>query len=233
MNQNLMFSGINQFDSLCGCFDNICVLSMGLCFPYCLFGRTYKLSGFGGCLLGCCKIFSIQFIVNLFFSGIILNNELKTLYDTPYLQDITNCNTDPTCTTYPGNYTKIYDNNCIIDHNNSYEICDCLQKPLIEKCNYDHNLPEIIHDLSRFILIVSLINFFVYFNINGLFYGYYRTKLSKKYNILHNSRYDFLIHFNPFTHLCALCQEYNTIYRIENKVIQPIYTIGNSCGNEL
>ena len=228
MDQYLMFSDINQFGSLYGCFDNMCVLSMGLFCPCCLFGRTYELSGLGGCFTGCCKIFSIQFIINLFFSGIILNNELKTLYDTQYLQDITNCKRGPECTTYPDNYTKIYDNNCTINHINDYEICECLQKPLIEKCNYDHNLPEIIHNLSRFVLIISLINYFVYLNMNGLFYGYYRNKLSKRYNILHNSRYDFLIHFNPFSHQCALCQEYSTIDRIENIVIQPIYTVGNS-----
>ena len=43
-----------------------------------------------------------------------------------------------------------------------------------------------------------MVNITINLNINGLFYGHYRTKISQKYNILHNSRiYDFCIHFIP------------------------------------
>jgi len=48
------------------------------------------------------------------------------------------------------------------------------------------------------------------------------TKLSQKYNILHNSRYDFCIHFIPCIHQLALCQEYNTVYRLE---LEPVYAV--------
>ena len=68
-----------------------------------------------------------------------------------------------------------------------------------------------------FVLIIRL-------NINGCFYGYYRTMLSKKYNILNNSRYDFWIHFIPCCHQLALCQEYNTVARIE-ELVYPINTM--------
>ena len=57
-------------------------------------------------------------------------------------------------------------------------------------------------------------------SVMGLFLGYYRNEISHKYNILYNSRYNFFIHCNPFTNLCALCQEYNSIKRIED--ILPI-----------
>ena len=62
---------INRFDSLFGCFSNLCSFSMGCLFPQCLFGPEYmNYSGYGDCFLGCCKIYSIQFLVNLLFSGI-------------------------------------------------------------------------------------------------------------------------------------------------------------------
>ena len=41
---------------------------MGLCFPYCLFGRIYERADFGSCFVGCCKLFSLQFIINFSFS---------------------------------------------------------------------------------------------------------------------------------------------------------------------
>ena len=69
-----------------------------------------------------------------------------------------------------------------------------------------------------------MVNTVINLNINGFFYGHYRTKISQKYNILHNSRYDFCIHFIPCIHQLALCQEYNTIYRIEY-LDKPIYAV--------
>ena len=69
-----------------------------------------------------------------------------------------------------------------------------------------------------------MVNVAINLNINGIFFGHYRTKISQKYNILHNSRYDFCIHFIPCVHQLALCQEYNTIYRIEY-LDKPIYGV--------
>ena len=213
------FGDINRFDHICECFNNMCVFSMGILFPQCLFGRIYELSGFGECFVGCCKIFSLQFIISLIFSGIIMNREIEIIYDIDYITDINNCTQEKICNDY--NYTRLYDNNCVI---NQTDICDCLKQPLIEKCHYEHELPETINNFINFIFIISMINMVIYTNINGIFYGHYRTKISQKYNILHNSRYDYLIHCIPCVHQLALCQEYNTICRIEN-TIQPIYTI--------
>ena len=57
--------------------------------------------------------------------------------------------------------------------------------------------------------------------LNGCFYGHYRTKISQKYNILHNSRYDFCIHFIPCVHQLALCQEYKAVQK-HNLLITPL-----------
>tara|TARA_B100000902_G_scaffold360225_1_gene376679 strand:+ start:34 stop:621 length:588 start_codon:yes stop_codon:yes gene_type:complete len=192
---------------------------MGLCFPQCLFGRIYEISGFGECFVGCCKILSIQFIINIIFSGIIGIEELDTLYGGDYITDINNCTAGKSCDNY--NYTQIYDNDCSL---NNTSICDCLKKPIVEKCHWEKDLPNTLNNLFYYIFILSMVNLAINLNINGLFYGHYRTKISQKYNILHNSRYDFCIHFIPCVHQLALCQEYNTIYRIEY-LDKPIYTV--------
>ena len=219
MNMYQKFGDINQFDSICGCFSNCCTLSMGCLFPQCLFGRIYELAGFGECFVGCCKIFSLQFIINMVFTGIIANKEIDTLYNLDYITDMKNCTKDTICKDY--NYTGIYDNNCSL---NGTSICDCLRKPVVEKCKIEKDLPSTMHDLVQYIFNISMVNIVFYLNINGIFYGQYRTKISQKYNILHNSRYDFCIHFLPCVHQLALCQEYNTIYRIEY-LDKPVYAV--------
>ena len=215
--QKFSDSNINNFNHLLSCFDNLCSLSMGLFFPQCLFGRIYELAGFGECFVGCCKIFSIQFITNLLFSSIIFIKELDTLYSNNFINDISNCTKDNICNDY--NYTQIYDNNCSLKNIN---ICDCLKNPIVEKCHWEQNLPNTLNNLFYYIFILSVVNITINLNINGIFYGHYRTKLSQKYNILHNSRYDFCIHFIPCIHQLALCQEYNTVYRLE---LEPVYAV--------
>ena len=64
MNNHLINDNVNEFLNLYNCCDNLCVCSMGLCFPYCLFGRIYQSANFGSCFSGCCKIFSLHFILN-------------------------------------------------------------------------------------------------------------------------------------------------------------------------
>ena len=62
--------------------------------------------------------------------------------------------------------------------------------------------------------------------INGIFYGHYRTKISKKYNI-HSliNIVIFVLEFNSCVHQLALCQEYNTVYRLEESIIYPVNTM--------
>jgi len=133
-------------------------------------------------------------------------------------------NNNNNCTNFDDK--QLYDNKCIIKNNT--DICDCLKQPLIEQCNFNMNeLPDITHNLIEDIIFISIINSLVLCMATGLFLGYYRNKMGHKYNILYNSRYNFLVHCNPCTNQCALCQEYNTLNRID-EIITPIYTVQSS-----
>ena len=125
---------VNRFDNICSCFNNLCSLSMGCLFPQCLFGRIYELSGFGECFIGCFKICSIQFIINLLFSWVYFYKEFDTLYDKEFIGLINNCTENKECKNY--NYTQIYNNNCSI---NRTVICECLKRPIVEKCKWEKN----------------------------------------------------------------------------------------------
>ena len=218
------FSNINQFEDIFSCFTNLCSLSMGLLFPECLFGRIYEISGFGECFVGCCKIYSIQFIINIIFSFIIFNKEL-TFIENSSDDFINYCldNNDKCINNF--NYTEIYNNKCII--NNNTQICDCLKDTIVKKCKYYENIDDNLYNLYYFILFITTFNIFINNIINGYFYGYYRTKIVKKYDIINNDRYNFYIHCIPCIHQIALCQEYNTISKLEyyNKpvnIIRPL-----------
>ena len=104
-------------------------------------------------------------------------------------------------------------------------LCKCFKESLLKKCNYEKNYDNNIENLIFYINLMTFINIFTGFFINGIFYGYYRTKISKKYNILHNKYCDFCIHFTPILHQLALCQEYNTVYRLEESIIYPVNTM--------
>jgi Cys-rich protein (TIGR01571 family) len=218
---------INRFSPLLGCFEDMCSCSMGLLFPYCLFGRIYERAQFGKCWIGCCKYLSLQLIINMFFSIIIYNMEWNMLLSKKI--DFTNkleiCNNNNTCLENIEyfNYEKFYDNKCSLS--NSTIICECSKQTLIDECKYNINtLPHVLNIFFAYITIISFINLLVLSCFNGLFLGHYRKKISHKYNILYNSRYNFLVHCIPCINQCALCQEYNTIDIIESIVV-PIYTI--------
>ena len=219
---------INRFSPLLGCFEDMCSCSMGLLFPYCLFGRIYERAQFGKCWIGCCKFFSLQLIINLFFSIIIYNMEWNILLSKKigFTNKLEICNNNNnTCleNIEDFNYEKFYDNKC--SFTNSTIICECSKQILIDECKYNINtLPHSLNDFFAYITIISFINLIVLSCLTGIFLGHYRTKLSHKYNILYNSRYNFIVHCNPCTNQCALCQEYNTIDMIENIVV-PIYPI--------
>ena len=122
--------------------------------------------------------------------------------------------------------SKLYDNKCIIK--NTTDICDCIKQPLIEQCEFNMNeLPDIMNNLFGDIIFVSCLNLLVMYMTTGLYLGQIRNKIGQKYNILYNSRYNFLVHCNPLTSQCALCQEYNTINRIDT-IITPLYTVQSS-----
>ena len=94
----------------------------------------------------------------------------------------------------------------------------------MDKCNYENKLPSIINNFIEYMFILNMINMIIFLSMNGVFYGYYRNKISSKYNILNNSRNNYYIHCIPCIHQLALCQEYNTINRIE-LIEKPIYAI--------
>ncbi len=213
-------NNVNYFDNIFSCCNNICSLALGYFFPHCLFGKTYELISEGECFVGCCKIYLLHFFTNMFFSVIGIFKGIN-LFNDSSVEYINNCTINSECKKY--NITKLINNNCTIS--NTTNICPCLREPLIKYCHYEKDLPDKIIDYYEFITILSLINIFVYLTINGCFYGHYRTKISKKYNILHNSRCDFWIHFFPCIHQLALCQEYNTVSRIEYEIIYPINTM--------
>ena len=214
----------NYFNPLLGCFENLCSCSMGLFCPACLFGRIYEKADFGKCWVGCCKLLLLQISINFIFSSIIYSTEynmiLKKQFE--FNNQMNLCfKYNSTCESDVKNFDdkSFYNNKCIL--NNSTYICDCSKDVLLQKCDYDLNkLPLEIYNLFIFITIISLFNIIALSCFTGLFLGHYRTKISHKYNILYNSRYNFLIHCIPFTNQCALCQEYNSIERIE--LIKPL-----------
>jgi Cys-rich protein (TIGR01571 family) len=219
----------NYFNPLLGCFENLCSCSMGLFFPSCLFGRIYEKADFGKCWIGCCKLLLIQITINFIFSIIIYSTEYIMIFKKQY--DFNNklnfCyKHNSTCESYVVNFDdkSFYNNKCIL---NSTFICECSKNVLVQKCHYDLNiLPNDMYNLFIFITIISLFYIIALSCFTGLFLGNYRNKISHKYNILYNSRYNFLIHCIPFTNQCALCQEYNSIERIELiKPLQPNYKI--------
>ena len=214
----------NYFNPLLGCFENLCSCSMGLFFPFCLFGRIYEKADFGKCWVGCCKLFLLQTSINFVFSSIIYSTEYNMILKKQFIFDnqMNICyQHNSTCKTDVTNFDNnlFQNNNCVFNNTNS--ICNCSKNILIDKCNYDLNiLPDKIYNLFIFIFALSILNIIALSCFTGLFLGHYRTKISHKYNILYNSRYNFLIHCIPFTNQCALCQEYNSIERIE--LIKPL-----------
>ena len=62
---------INRFDNLFGCFSNLCSFSMGLFYSLSVYlGEYMNYPDMVNVSIRRCKIYSIQFIVNLLFSSI-------------------------------------------------------------------------------------------------------------------------------------------------------------------
>ncbi len=219
MNDYLKFSHTNNFNNLFGCFDNLNTCLMGCCCPCCLFGYIYEKLEKGSCLIGGFKFFSLNFIISSIFNLILYLVEWNILIikQLKINEDLKKSKINCYNTSIIYNKTKIFDNNCLI---NNTEICDYMIQPIINECKFNQNLPVTINNLIEYITFIGILQSITICIFMGLFLGYYRTQLSHKYNILYNSRYNFLIHCNPFTNLCALCQEYNSIERIEK--ITPI-----------
>ena len=217
----------NVFNDLTDCHTNMSICLCGLCCPTCLFGIIYQKIQLGSFVTGFCKLFMIQFFISAIFTSIIYIIEWdmflsKEYYDENTIRLCYNNNYNYNCTDN-FDYKQLYDNKCIIKNNT--DICDCLKNPLIEQCEFNMNeLPSIMNDFVSYIIFISCINSLVLCISMGLYLGQIRNKIGHKYNILYNSRYNFLVHCNPCTNQCALCQEYNTINRIDT-IITPVYTV--------
>ena len=57
-NQSLL--NFKKYEKLFNCFDDMYSCLVGLFFPSCLFGDTYEKAGYGNCLTGFLKMFSLQ-----------------------------------------------------------------------------------------------------------------------------------------------------------------------------
>ena len=215
----------NVFNDLTDCDGEMSICLFGLCCPTCLFGLIYQKIQLGSCLTGFCKYFTLQFLISAIFTSMIYTMEWDMFLSKEYYYEntIRLCYNNNNCN---NNFDdkQLYDNKCIINNNNT-DICDCLKKPLIEQCEFNMNeLPSIMNDYFGYIIFISCMNSLVLCMSMGLYLGHIRNKIGHKYNILYNSRNNFLIHCNPLTNQCALCQEYNTINRIDD-IITPLYTV--------
>lgn len=214
----------NVFNDLTDCDGSMSVCLCGLCCPTCLFALIYQKIQLGHFLTGFCKYFMLQFLISTIFTSMFYTIEWDMFLSKEYYYEntIRLCYNNNNCT---GNFDdkQLYDNNCIIKNNT--DVCDCIKQPLIEQCEFNMNeLPGIMDNLFGDIIFISILNLLVLCMTTGLYLGQIRNKMGQKYNILYNSRYNFLIHCNPITNQCALCQEYNTINRIDD-IITPIYTV--------
>jgi len=242
----------NQFNDICNCIHRrpspqqtlqmqqvehkyleTCIY--GLCCPCCLFGRTYERSQFGSFFNGCCKYFSIQMMFTIVISSINFdyqwNNIYAPLYDTS--QNIRTCHTAPNCSPYFNgnkliddlNQTNLADNNCYVPE--YLHVCKCLNDFLPDKCRTIENLPENIRETIMTSMVINTAGGLFNITILGFFLEHYRQKLADKLNIRTSRIKGFLYHCLPFINPCALCQEANTLDRLNiiNNTIMPITTV--------
>jgi len=214
----------NVLNDLTDCDGKMSICLCGLCCPTCLFALIYQKIQLGHFLTGFCKYFMLQFLISTIFTSMFYTIEWDMFLSKEYYYEntIRLCYNNNNCT---DNFDdkQLYDNNCIIKNNT--DVCDCIKQPLIEQCEFNMNeLPGIMDNLFGDIIFISILNLLVLCMTTGLYLGQIRNKIGHKYNILYNSRYNFLIHCNPLTNQCALCQEYNTINRIDT-IVTPIYTV--------
>lgn len=232
-NLNLNINNNNKYISIYGCTDDYISCLVGCFFPYCLFGDTYKKSKFGNCLTGCCKMFSLQFLLSSLFFVLYLHFEYNTIYlnENKYLTNIDKCHNIKLCdnNSVLEDEIKLISEPCLINNTTKF-VCGCLKNSLVDYCSFKTDkLPELINELTLLTIMLNMIHLLTLSIMMGIFSGYYRKKLSYRLNIIEKSKYPFCIHFCPITHLLALCQENNTVKNIyvsdNNDYVRPIDVI--------
>lgn len=223
----------NKYDNLYSCTDDTLSCMVGCLFPYCLFGNTYERAGFGNCVTGTLKMFSLQFILSSIFFICYLHVEYNTIYknEYPYLDNIDKCKTHKLCDNnlILEKEINLIENPCIVNQTEDF-VCDCLKKSLTEYCEFKSDkFPELMNDLTIFTVSLNFIHLFSLCLIMGIFSGYYRKKLSYKLNIVESDNKNFMIHCCPIIHLLALCQENRTLNKIQivkdDELVRPINVV--------
>ena len=224
----------NHFNSINLCFENSQYCLLGIFFPYCLFGIIYKKSGFGSFFMGSIKYFLLLFLLSLFYYIIIYDIRWTNIFGPLNNQqrNINMCRYDENCSVFynnskliqPLNQKNLLNNNCIIPQD--LKKCKCLEQSLLEYCTFSYNLPVTKQNTDSEIIIFSSIWGIISCSSIGVFLGYYRNRISDNYNIKTSFFKNFLLHCIPFINPCALCQEANTIDRINEKnIITPCYAV--------
>jgi hypothetical protein len=159
------------------------------------------------------------------------NNIYAPLYDTS--QNIRTCHTVPSCSPYFNddkliddlNQTNLADNNCNVPE--YLHVCKCLNDFLPDKCRTIENLPESIRNTIINSIVINTTGGLINITILGFFLEHYRHKIATKFNIRTSRIKGFLYHCLPFFNPCALCQEANTLDRLNiiNYTVMPITAI--------
>ena len=229
----------NQFDQLCSCAGGAVANSdtyiLGLFFPCCLFGRTYERARFGTFLSGCCKYFSLQFILSLIIISADIDNKWGKIYgpEIQFSERVTYCDTFPECNSY-FNGSKVIDsldqnilanNKCNVPK--YLHVCKCLNDELPPQCQFIEHMPETIKDTIVASIVINTIGSLISITTLGCLLGYYRKKISDTFGIKSLSSESFFYHCMPCLNPFALCQEANTVDRLNfnNMAIMPITTV--------
>jgi len=233
--QRLLSLPDNQFDQLCACSANGESCMLGLFFPCCLFGRTYERARYGSFFSGCCKYFAIQLIFGIIISAVDFDYKWAQIYgpEFQFTESIKSCGINPECK--PSfNGTKLVDSldQSILANNNCnvpvyLDVCKCLLDILPRQCQFIEDMPETIKDNVIDSIVINTIGGFVSMSTLGCFLGYYRKKISATFGIESLSSENFFYHCLPCLNPCALCQEANTVDRLNfNRItIMPTNTV--------
>jgi len=234
--------GVMGAGDLCGCFDEFESCCLGLFCPCILFGRTVERSRLGGCVGGCCMYFFLIIIVFYGITAgggaLTVYGPYKDLLSSAVAMGkcpkLPECASDYTpLPTNPGfeqlidalNSTSLAKANCVLPA--GVPVCDCLKAPLVKNCKAElalgANCLGMTVDLTVKLGCGKATKRYEYFSygagfiqllICGLFCGHYRAKIAAALGLTSDSGYmNFIWHFLPCTHACALCAESRAVDR--------------------
>ena len=165
----------NNYVSIYKCTDDYISCLVGCFFPYCLFGDTYEKSKFGSCIVGCSKMFSIQFILSCIFYILYLNIEYNTIYmnENIYIKDLEKCHNMKLCdnNSLLEDELKLLENPCLVNNTTNF-VCDCLHKSLDNYCDFKTNkLPKLLNDLTLITVMLNIVHLLLLNIVMSIFSG--------------------------------------------------------------